>query len=53
MSYRYFRVDLKTLIRFYVREAMKHKDWHTFAIDTAQGVVILRRFERESEEDSD
>jgi hypothetical protein len=41
----YYTSPLSVIIRFYIDEGLKHKDWEVVAIDVAKDNVVLKRYE--------
>ncbi len=49
-EFQYLKVTFEEIIRVYVAEELKKKDWETLAIDPHKRIVVLERFEQKKEE---
>lgn len=49
MSVELYELSLRHIIRFYIREAMRKKDWELVAVDSNRDRVVLKRYELKKE----
>lgn len=43
-SFEYFDLNLEAIIRQFIDEHLKHKDWEIIAVDRTKNIVILKRW---------